>query len=54
MNDVPFKMFLSRGLDFSLVVAMASQHLNDTEVANVSGAQLHTFFVNLKVMIDVD
>jgi asparagine synthetase B (glutamine-hydrolysing) len=32
--DVPFGMFLSGGLD-SLVVTMASRHLNDIEVANV-------------------
>jgi asparagine synthetase B (glutamine-hydrolysing) len=54
MTDVPFEVFLSRGLDSSLVVAMASQHLNDTKVIYVNGAQLHFFFINLKVMIDLD
>jgi asparagine synthetase B (glutamine-hydrolysing) len=47
-------MLLSRGLDSSLVVTMASQHLNDIEVANVWGAQLHIFSICLKVMIDLD
>jgi asparagine synthase (glutamine-hydrolysing) len=54
MTDVPFGVFLSRGLDSSLVVGVASQHLKDTQAANVWGAQLHTFFVGLKVMIDLD
>jgi len=52
--DVPFGMFLSRGLDSFLVITMASQHLNDIEVANVWGAQLHIFSVNFKVTINFD
>jgi len=51
---VPFGMLLSRGSDSSLVAIMASRHLNNIEVTNVWGAQLHTFFVSLKVMIDLD
>jgi asparagine synthetase B (glutamine-hydrolysing) len=54
MTDVPFGVLLFGGLDSSLVVAMASQHFNDIEIANVWGAQLHTFFIDLKVMIDFD
>ncbi|CAM6020844.1 unnamed protein product [Sphagnum balticum] len=48
MTDVPFGVLLSGGLDSSLVAAVASRHLNDTEAANVWGAQLHTFSVGLK------
>ncbi len=54
LTDVPFGMLLSRGLDSYLVVKMASQHLNDIEVANVWGAQLHIFSIDFKVMIDLD
>jgi asparagine synthase (glutamine-hydrolysing) len=54
MTNVPFGMLLFRGLDSSLVAVMASQHLNDIETTNVRGAQLHTFFIDLKVMIDFD
>jgi hypothetical protein len=54
LTDVPFGMLLFRGLDSSLVVTMASRHFNDIEVANVWGAQLHIFSINLKVMIDLD
>jgi asparagine synthase (glutamine-hydrolysing) len=52
--DVPFGMFLSRDLDCSLVATVTSRHFNNTKAANVWGAQLHTFFVNFKVMIDFD
>jgi len=54
LTDVPFGMLLSRGSDSSLVAIMASRHLNNIEVTNVCGAQLHTFFISLKVMIDLD
>jgi hypothetical protein len=45
---------LSKGLDSFLVTIMASQHLNNTKATNVQGAQLHTFSIGLKVMIDLD
>jgi asparagine synthase (glutamine-hydrolysing) len=54
MTDVPFGVLLSGGLDSSLVATVASRHLNDTKADNVWGAQLHTFSVGLKVMIDLD
>jgi hypothetical protein len=54
ITDVPFGVFLSRDLNSSLVVTVASWHLNDTEVANVWSAQLHIFSIDLKVMIDFD
>jgi asparagine synthase (glutamine-hydrolysing) len=54
MINVPFGVFFSRGLDSSLVAMVASWHLNDTKAANVWGAQLHTFSIDLKVMIDLD
>jgi len=54
MTDVPFGVLLSRGLDSSLVDVVTSQHLNDIESTNVWGAQLHTFFVSHKVMINFD
>jgi len=54
LTDVPLGMLLFGGLDSSLLVIMASWHFNNTEVANVWGAQLHIFFVNLKVTIDLN
>ncbi len=54
LTNVPFGVLLSRGLDSSLVAAMASRHLNDIEVVNVWGAQLLIFSIGLKVMIDLD
>jgi asparagine synthetase B (glutamine-hydrolysing) len=54
MTHVPFGMLLSRGLDSSLMDVITSQHLNEIEATNVWGALLHTFFVNLKAMIDLD
>jgi asparagine synthetase B (glutamine-hydrolysing) len=54
LTDVPSGVFFSKSLDSSLVVTMASQHLNDTKVANVWGAQLHIFSISLKVMIDLN
>jgi hypothetical protein len=47
-------MLLFGGLDSFLMVTMASQHLNDIEVANVWGAQLHIFSIRLKVTIDLN
>jgi hypothetical protein len=38
-------------LDSSLVAAVASRQLAQTEAANVWGAQLHTFSVGLKVLL---
>jgi hypothetical protein len=54
MTDVAFGLLLSRGLDSLLMDVITSQHLNDMEAANVWGAQLHTFFVSLKAIIDLD
>jgi asparagine synthase (glutamine-hydrolysing) len=54
MTDVPFGVLLFGCLDSVLVATMASWHLNDTKATNVWGAQLHTFFVGFKVMIDLD
>jgi hypothetical protein len=54
LTNVPFGMLLYGGLDSSLMVTMASWHLNDIEVANVWGAQLHIFSIDLKGTIDVD
>jgi asparagine synthase (glutamine-hydrolysing) len=54
MTNVPFGMLLFRGLDSSLMATVASQHFNDIETANVWGAQLHTFSIGFKVMIDLD
>ena len=49
MTDVPFGVLLSGGLDSSLVAAVASRHLADSESAWQWGSQLHTFCVGLKV-----
>ncbi len=54
MTDVAFGLLWSRGLDSPLMDVVTSQHLNDMEAANVWGAQLHTFFVNLKAIIEYD
>jgi len=54
MTDLPFGVLLSRGLDSSLMVVVASRHLNDAEIANVYDARFYTFSINLKVMIDFD
>jgi asparagine synthase (glutamine-hydrolysing) len=35
MMDVPFGVLLFRGLDSSLVAAVALRHLNGTKAANV-------------------
>jgi asparagine synthase (glutamine-hydrolysing) len=51
MTDVPFGVLLSGGLDSSLVAAVASRQLAQTEAANVWDAQLHTFSVGLKVLL---
>jgi hypothetical protein len=51
MTDVPFGVLLSGGLDSSLVAAVASRQLAQTEAANIWGAQLHTFSVGLKVLL---
>lgn len=49
MTDVPFGVLLSGGLDSSLVAAVASRHLADSEAACQWGSQLHTFCIGLKV-----
>ncbi|XVF58980.1 hypothetical protein PTKIN_Ptkin07bG0110200 [Pterospermum kingtungense] len=42
MTDVPFGVLLSGGLDSSIVAAVASRHLANSEVACQWGSQLHT------------
>jgi asparagine synthetase B (glutamine-hydrolysing) len=54
MTNVPFGVFLSGGLDSSLMVAMASRHLNNTKATNARVPNFTLSFVNLKVMIDLD
>lgn len=51
MTDVPFGVLLSGGLDSSLVAAVASRHLADSEAYCQWGSQLHTFCIGLKVNI---
>lgn len=48
MTDVPFGVLLSGGLDSSLVAAVASRHLADSEAYCQWGSQLHTFCIGLK------
>ncbi|WRX10924.1 Asparagine synthase - like 1 [Theobroma cacao] len=48
MTDVPFGVLLSGGLDSSLVAAVASRHLANSDVACQWGSQLHTFCIGLK------
>ncbi|XP_023003196.1 asparagine synthetase [glutamine-hydrolyzing] 2-like isoform X1 [Cucurbita maxima] len=48
MTDVPFGVLLSGGLDSSLVAAVASRHLADSDAYRQWGSQLHTFCVGLK------
>ncbi|GFY94043.1 asparagine synthetase 3 [Actinidia rufa] len=48
MTDVPFGVLLSGGLDSSLVAAVASRHLAESEAACQWGSQLHTFCIGLK------
>jgi len=54
MTNVAFGLLLFRGLDSPLMDVVTSQHLNDIEATNVWGVQLHTFFVSLKAIIDLD
>lgn len=51
MTDVPFGVLLSGGLDSSLVAAVASRYLADSEAACQWGSQLHSFCIGLKVWI---
>lgn len=48
MTDVPFGVLLSGGLDSSLVAAVASRYLANSEGACQWGSQLHTFCIGLK------
>ncbi|KAK2980258.1 hypothetical protein RJ640_008926 [Escallonia rubra] len=48
MTDVPFGVLLSGGLDSSLVAAVASRYLAESEAACQWGSQLHTFCIGLK------
>ncbi|KAL9241535.1 hypothetical protein vseg_015639 [Gypsophila vaccaria] len=48
MTDVPFGVLLSGGLDSSLVAAVASRHLAESEGAYQWGSQLHSFCVGLE------
>ncbi|XP_040369262.1 asparagine synthetase [glutamine-hydrolyzing] 3-like [Rosa chinensis] len=48
MTDVPFGVLLSRGLDSSLVDAVAGRYLAKSEAACQWGSQLHTFCVGLE------
>lgn len=52
MTDVPFGVLLSGGLDSSLVAAVASRYLADSEAACQWGSQLHTFCIGLKVILN--
>lgn len=51
MTDVPFGVLLSGGLDSSLVAAVASRHMTQSETARQWGSQLHTFCIGLKVVL---
>lgn len=51
MTDVPFGVLLSGGLDSSLVAAVASRYLADSEAACQWGSQLHSFCIGLEVWI---
>lgn len=51
MTDVPFGVLLSGGLDSSLVAAVASRYLVESEAACQWGSQLHTFCIGLKVIL---
>ncbi|KAH9718683.1 Asparagine synthetase (glutamine-hydrolyzing) 2 [Citrus sinensis] len=48
MTDVPFGVLLSGGLDSSLVAAVASRYLADSEAACQWGSQLHSFCIGLE------
>ncbi|KAF5960509.1 hypothetical protein HYC85_001718 [Camellia sinensis] len=49
MTDVPFGVLLSGGLDSSIVAAVASRYMVESEAACQWGSQLHTFCIGLKV-----
>eukprot|EP00249_Psilotum_nudum_P008395 c21247_g1_i2 orf=3-953(-) len=48
MTDVPFGVLLSGGLDSSLVAAVASRHLANTQAGVQWGPKLHSFCIGLK------
>ncbi|CAN6542222.1 unnamed protein product [Malus baccata var. baccata] len=53
MIDVPFGVLLSGGLNSSLVAAVASRYLADSEAACQWGSQLHTFCIGLESSPDL-
>ncbi|XP_070671021.1 asparagine synthetase [glutamine-hydrolyzing] 3-like [Malus domestica] len=53
MTDVPFGVLLSGGLDSSLVAAVASRYLADSEAACQWESQLHTFCIGLESSPDL-
>jgi len=48
MTDVPLALYLSGGLDSSLVAAIASRHLSDSKNTFDKNMRLHTFSIGIK------